>query len=121
MNDLSIYRDIARRRREPTSVTYTRRFVRRAREHGVEITEPVYWAKHYAIIRHGDRFLRIDLDGTIVQSSAHKDPQWRANFARLHAHALALARRFRLRGQTDRARRALSCATEDRASCAVLP
>lgn len=108
-------------RREPRLITIARRFCRRARAHGIQITEPVLFRPTHVIIRPPGRAIRIDDDGACLQLSAYSDPGCRANYARSHAHHLDLAGRFRRRGRGLIARAALANCARDRGECPLLP
>lgn len=119
---MEIFRDIAlSARREPKLITMARRFCRRAREHGVNIIEPVVFRAYYVIIQPPGRAIRIDADGACLQLSSHDDPGASANYARLHAHRLDLAGRFRRRHRRITARLVLLECARDRQNCPKLP
>lgn len=85
------------RHREPSNITRARRFCLRAEQHGVSLTDPLQFRAAYVIVKIAGRVIRIDDDGAIIHTSA--DPQGASNNDRAHAQYLALAGRFRRRGQ----------------------
>lgn len=109
-----------RKPREPGEVTHARRFARRAREHGVHMQQPE-WGEKHAIMRWGDRTIRINRDGHAVQSQKYADPHWRGTAARIYHYDIVIARRFRLYGLPEKARRALALAARSRAECPQIP
>lgn len=121
MNATSLYAAIHDgRRTEPRVVTHARRFVSRARAHGVTLN-PVDWTEHRTLLSWGDRVIRIDGAGHLVQSAARGDPHRAANLHRAHALHLGMAGAFRREGHKGLARQALDIAASERRDALLTP